>query len=100
MFGEFKVGSKVVCIDDKFEDDPKLPFKVSEIKKPVKGVVYTIRGFTEDERGFGLRLKEISNEEYHYGPSRGAEEPGFMVNRFVPFDKFNQLSDCYNEKPV
>lgn len=79
---DVKVGVKVRCIDAIFKDDPELPFTVSEITLPQKGVVYTVRNFEAGYiGGTGIRLKEIINKKFSFSKG-GVKEPIFCIKRF------------------
>ena len=54
---QFKIGDKVVCINDSFlVREPKYMF----MNFPKKGEVYTVRGFCS--LGISMHLEEIRNE--------------------------------------
>ena len=73
----FRIGQKVVCVDG-----TRLCLDLGE-QRPVKGRIYTIRNFCEDDTdGTGLRLEEIVNEPRHY--TDGYAEIAFYVWRFRP----------------
>ena len=69
---QFKIGDKVVCINDLFTvRDPKCMY----MNFPKKGKVYTIRGFCS--LGISMHLMEIRNE-----PLPGRNEIWFYNWRF------------------
>lgn len=70
----FRIGQKVICIDDRGDKDGR-----SEIF-PVKGSVYTIRAFHPE--GDSILLEEIVNEPREYWQRFG--ELYFMLRRFRP----------------
>lgn len=79
---DFHVGQLVVCVDDK----PREPKMAHLIAWPVKGLVYTIRGFAETTDGLGLYIEEIVNTKQ---PLRGGGfgEPAYYPERFRPVRK-------------
>jgi len=79
---KLKIGDKVKCIDDYFIDEATNPFRVSELKLPKEGEVYTIRKVVETEYGRGIRLKEIVNKKYYFDDIHKEQEPIFGVDRF------------------
>lgn len=69
----FRVGQKVVCVDDKHPANPD--------PMPIAGKVYTIRGFSRADFGEdGLLLEEVATGALH---SNGNER-GYMIRRFRP----------------
>lgn len=69
---QFKVGDKVVCINDSYTvRDPKCMY----MNFPKKGKVYTVRGFCS--LGISIHLEEIRNE-----PLPGRTEIWFYNWRF------------------
>jgi len=81
----FKIGQKVVCITARWE------INYDEIC-PVKGEVYTIREFMQDQQILGIRVKEIVNLPHHY-TDIGFQECGFNVVNFRPLqDRPTQTS--------
>lgn len=74
----FFVGQRVVCIDDDWDHDDDCK------NYPVKGCVYTIRGFGDSpDPGESIFLEEIVNPPYDY-PQWGRWEPSFLIERFRP----------------
>jgi len=71
----FKIGEKVVCIDD--ENQYNITVRNSERVK--KGEIYTVKGFTSIS---GVRLKEIHGGFFIYDN----EEAGFKTERFRKLD--------------
>lgn len=82
----YKIGEKVVCIDDS---------KVSYygIIFPKKGNEYTVRGFYSYNGKTGIYLEEIKNKKYDY--VNGLMEPSFLVSRFRPLQELSETT--YNE---
>ena len=73
----FFIGQQVVCIDDNFAPARRL------FKLPVKGQIYTIRGFMdEDGDDLAVWLEEIVNNPAHFRDGFG--ECSFYVWRFRP----------------
>ena len=71
-----RVGQRVVCIEDQW-------FVEYGETCPVKGPVYTVRGFSESPHGLvGLYLEEIVNPPHDY--SRGFMEGSFDRDAFRP----------------
>lgn len=74
----FRVGQKVVCIDDVWP-----PYRHPLILlRPVHGEVYTIRFIEPAAYGIGVLLEEIRNHPSVFRD--GAGEPGFLARRFRP----------------
>lgn len=80
----FLIGQKIVCVDDGGLNDG------SPCVNPVRGEVYTVRGFDTCDCGFpaGIWLSEISNRRVPlYCRDCGLTvrgEPPFLVRRFRP----------------
>ena len=69
---QFKIGDRVVCINDSFTvRDPKCMF----MNFPKKGETYTVRGFCS--MGMSMHLEEVRNE-----PLPGRNEIWFYSWRF------------------
>ena len=83
-FRKMKIGSKVVCIDDKHQYDF---YKACPLA--VVGCIYTIRGFRPDTGG--LYLEEIELEFLSSGIERG-----FIRSRFREVDM--QFGEKVTEK--
>lgn len=79
---DFHIGQLVVCVDDK----PREPKMAHLIAWPVKGLVYTIRGFKETADGLGLYIEEIVNREQKLRDGTFGE-PGYYLDRFRPVRK-------------
>jgi len=75
----FRIGQKVVCVNDTWRDTLiDCPGGV-----PVKGGVYTVRGFCEHYPEItSIYLEEIVNPPFKY--LVGAYEPSFLAWRFRP----------------
>lgn len=79
----FKVGQKVVCIDD-FDFDGLR--RKTRIQLPIKGEIYTIRELHSFPNGdLGLRLCEIVNPVVNYDD--GKQECTFNSHGFRPVDE-------------
>jgi len=75
----FKVGDRVVCINDLFLG--RFDIFLGTIKAPVRNKIYTIRSFDVDEEGLiGLRFEEIINPVLQY--QDGVGEVSFAQERF------------------
>lgn len=73
----FKVGQKVVCVNDQFKPLDSKVFSAL----PVKGQIYTIRLiYGPNVHGYGFLLAEITGMPW---PGDG-EERGFLATRFRP----------------
>lgn len=94
----FRVGQKVVCVDDSNYRNPHLAHLFSN--PPVRGRIYTVRGITA---GGLVLLKEIENPPYRWRD--GFYEPGYLPFRFRPIDDLTaelaqtELSRVVEEKP-
>lgn len=88
-----KVGSFVVCIDDKFT--AKQLAQLSNI--PKEGDYYTIRDIVEYPKlkRAGLRLEEISNPPVEIENKQ--HEPTFNIFRFVEIDVPPPFEEELNE---
>jgi len=85
----FYIGQRVVCIDDKFLGengvfDPTFAERCPNL--PVKGGIYTVRGFVVPYVGYpgqpGMLLEEIVNRPSLY--VEGTFEPSFFPSHFRP----------------
>jgi hypothetical protein len=79
----FKIGDRVVCIDDKMQ-----PHTTEELKKDIPNWVkeneeYTIRAVL-DNKGIvkGVLLEEIKNQPKYFDILGGFQEPAFAEWRF------------------
>jgi hypothetical protein len=85
----FKVGSKIVCVNDEFDlSDPLIRVMV----KPKYNVTYTVRDCDEGM----VRLEEVVNKEVpmDFGGMVIMTEPGFAENRFAPLqDNRDELTE-------
>lgn len=59
MAWEFRVGMKVVCIDDDFNAQGFVPVFVTDL--PMRGNVYTISRIEADDDGIWLFLEEVAS---------------------------------------
>jgi hypothetical protein len=77
----FRVGQKVVCVDDDFFR----PYLAEPLNLPIKGQVYTIRGSISDERWTWYWLVEIVNPPSSLDLLEfGKVEPAFKPSHFRP----------------
>lgn len=94
----FKVGQKVVCVNDDFtehkKNDPN--FHVGLQNLPKEGVTYTVR----TSEGPAIRLDELVNPVIpinlgdRQSPLWIEDEPAFHMSRFAPLlDNRDQLTD-------
>ena len=84
----FKVGQKVVCIND--TPHPDRPIRPG-VKIPKKNKIYTIRDIyvTNNSKILALILEEIKNDPH---PSWG-KELGFTASRFRPIDESYRFAE-------
>lgn len=75
----FRVGQKVVCVDDVFRDASWLHVK----NMPVAGSIYTIRGFQTEKYFDGILLEEVINDAITWN-AVGFREMSFPARRFRP----------------
>jgi len=87
MKQKITAGSPVLCVGVWKESDPKLPFKITDIKIPEKGKDYTVREVVETKYGVGIRLEEIKNPEFFFHDIKREEEPIFDIKKFQPAKK-------------
>ena len=77
----FHVGQRVVCIDD-IGCAPGSEFPYI----PIKGSIYTVRGFVSPHVGYertpGMLLEEVVNAPWEY--NEGVVEPSFHPYHFRP----------------
>lgn len=76
----FKVGDKVICIDDDFTDIVDIMIKNFD-QLPRKGQEYTIRNIERWDGRLRVLLVEITNPPFQDGVLKGVE-PGFCASRF------------------
>jgi hypothetical protein len=76
----FKVGQKVICVDDQFPAKDLFWIKW----RPVSGEIYMIESMEAGYRGMGVRLAELKNPLIPVSTDHGEIqlEPTFHVNRF------------------
>jgi len=79
----FKIGEKIVCIDDSL---PKTPELRNTMGKLVINEIYTVRGFISVSDGVGLYLSEVKNEIVHYLSTNRKIEPCYDPARFRKLD--------------
>jgi hypothetical protein len=82
----FHIGQQVVCIDADWSGK----FDMGDCpNRPVKGEVYTIRGFRAPPHpeGVGVFLEEVVNAPFDYGMFGDVREPCFRAARFRPVRK-------------
>lgn len=76
-----KVGSKVLCVDDKLPEGFEPDHWDNWISK---GTVYTIREFLHnDDIVTGVLLKEVRNRPIYQKLIGRYQEPAFRLSRFV-----------------
>lgn len=89
----FKVGQRVVCVNDK----PTHPVR-DGLKTPKKGKIYTIREIYESKVAPGrvaVLLDEIQNDEF----DRWGHEIGFFSDRFRPLvDTYSLESEMFADE--
>jgi hypothetical protein len=85
----FHIGQRVLCIDDRFVGENGVfdpTFAECFPNLPVKGCIYTVRGFIVPYAGYsgtpGVLLEEIINPLCPY--FEGTFEPSFLPSRFQP----------------
>jgi hypothetical protein len=85
----FHIGQRVVCLDDRFPGengvcDPTFAERCPNL--PVKGHIYTVRGFVVPYAGYpgtpGMLLEEVINPPSRY--LEGTFEPSFFPSHFRP----------------
>lgn len=75
-------GTKVRCINGKYEWDKEHPVQATELNCPQEGQEYTIRKCVSTQREEGVLLEEVRNGQVFH--SRGGwQEPVFALTRFV-----------------
>lgn len=77
----FKVGEKIVCIDD---SEVKTPQLRGRMIVPLKNEIYTIRSFKSTSDGYGITLEEIINQKVKF--LDGISEPVYDPARFRKLD--------------
>jgi len=98
MEAPFKIGQKVVCIDDSNQENPTILFKHEKV---VKGKAYTIRSFRHDGECWGVRLVGVIAGFYN-----DMEEGAFKASRFAPLPeqreriKYVAVSETLRETAV
>ncbi len=83
----FKIGQKVVCVDDSKQENICVAIHISYVEK---GRIYTVRGFDSIQ---GILLEEITGGFYFDN-----SEAGFKESRFIPLKEDRvvdkTLSEC------
>ena len=80
MEAPFKIGQKVICVDDSKQGEKFNSSIAIKIDFVVKGQVYTVRGFKKSSDGIGLYLEGVFLGIHHSG-NEVASNPA----RFAPF---------------
>jgi hypothetical protein len=95
----FRVGSKVVCINDDFSNAPER-YRII-FRFPVNGRVYTVRKIRRRKGGLSFLLYEVVNDIVRF-PFGIVDEIGFYSWRFRPLEKKKKkIADQVKEqKPV
>ena len=79
----FRIGQKVVCVDDEWDKNHRLVLSIPGMRFPKRGHIYTVREFFVDPTGgVSLRLVELVNVVVQY--AEGTFEPGWGCRRFRP----------------
>jgi hypothetical protein len=91
-----KVGSKVVCINDKITN----PLVYVDFKHwIVEGKTYTVRAICNSVYGSkGVLLEEIVNPDIYVSILHGYIEPAFLISRFAPIEPEKELETEVLEK--
>lgn len=76
-----RVGSKVICINDKFPER----FVAEVANRPLEGVIYHVRRILITRRGKGILLEEIENTQIQLNETQ-TYEPSFATHRFREVD--------------
>jgi hypothetical protein len=84
----FRVGSRVICVDDSIRED-NLMFVLCHMPGWVeKGKIYTIREFADNDGIVpGVLLEEISNPPVYVELVNSEIEPRFALFRFRELDE-------------
>jgi hypothetical protein len=82
---DFYIGQRVVCISDRFSDEPS--WRAAVCTFPKLGSVYTIRDICHRVDLVGLLLEEIWHEPAWF--CVGFVEPAFNIKHFRPLRKTN-----------
>ena len=90
----FHIGQRIICVDDRFVGENRVfdpTFTARCPNLPVKGRVYTVRGFVVPYAWYpdmpGLLLEEIINPLCPY--FEGTFEPSFFPSHFRPLTERN-----------
>lgn len=77
----FRIGQKVVCVDDaNFAVDKDPLGKRALPNRPIKGCVYTVRGFVDHDAIYLEEIRNPKNVKWGDGIGEGA----FYAKRFRP----------------
>lgn len=87
----FKVGDKVICINDDFTDMVDVMIKCFD-ELPRKGQEYTIRRIERWDGRTRVLLEEISNSPFKEGALKGLE-PGFCASRFRKPETIKEIEE-------
>jgi hypothetical protein len=104
----FRIRQRITCVDDIFVGENRVydpTFTVRCPNLPLKGHVYTVRGFVVPYAGYsgtpGILLEEISNPPCPY--FEGTFEPSFFPSHFRPLtDRKTDISvfkEMLNDTP-
>jgi hypothetical protein len=89
-----KIGSRVVCVDDKFNHpNTNICLKVL----PVAQEEYTIRDIKSTPQGVSVLLQEIRNPKLYFDEYMGEVEPRFHINRFREIDVVELVEEFEEE---
>ena len=90
----FKIGQKVVCIDDDFNASRNGDSIMGLFNNyPVKDKTYTVRGY--DKLGTGIYVEEIVNFPGLYMGTFG--EKSFKPDKFVPLEDIVEVNEAVAE---
>lgn len=88
----FKIGQKVVCIDDSFQASINVDNVMGIFNTyPKKDETYTVRG----HKNGGIYLEEIKNFPALY--SDGFGERSFRTDKFIALDDIEEVSEAVAE---
>jgi hypothetical protein len=89
-----KIGSKVVCVNDKF-DHPNTNNVYQQL--PVTQKEYIIRSYKNTPQGPSVLLEEIKNAKIYFDEYMGELEPRFHANRFRQIEVLDLVEEFENE---
>jgi len=81
----FKVGQKVVCVDDRHSNDITMAAFKQWVKRDEQ---YTIRVVRPHAADGGVLLEEIKNPPKYIAAYAGNLEPAFHPRRFIAVEEF------------